>query len=75
MDLSCEKKEEESSRREESESSGNLNVNDKRRSLVRYGKVNGILGIYILENLKASRWVAVKPSPIASRTGTKINIK
>ena len=32
---------------EESESSGNLNVNDKRRSLVRYRKVDVILEIYI----------------------------
>ena len=26
-------------------------------------------------NLIASRWVAVKPCPIASRTRTKINVK
>ena len=42
-------------RSEESESSGNLNVNNKKRSLVRHRKVEGILGIYIRENLKASR--------------------
>ena len=40
----------------ESESSGYLNVKDKRRSLVRYRKVDRIPGIYIRENLKASRW-------------------
>ena len=34
-----------------------------------------IPGIYIRENLKTSRWVAVKPNPIVSRTRTKINIK
>ena len=44
-----------SARSEENESSGNLNVNDKRRSLVRYRKVDGILGISIRENMKASR--------------------
>ena len=49
-------------------------MNDKRRS-VRYRKVDRILGIYIQENLKASRWVAVKPSPISLRTRIKINIK
>ena len=50
-------------------------MNDKRRSLVDYRKVDDIPGIYIRENLKASRWVAVKSSYIASRTRTKINIK
>ena len=44
-----------SARSEESESSGNLNVNDIRRGLVRYRKVDGIPGINIQENLKASR--------------------
>ena len=63
-------------RSEESVSSENLNVNNKRRSLIMmYRKVDEITAIYILENFKASRWVAVKPSPIASRTRTKINIK
>ena len=38
-----------SARCEESESSGNLNANDKRRSLVRYRKVDGIPGIFIRE--------------------------
>ena len=42
-----------------SESSGKLNVNDKRRSLLMYSKVDRILGTYIHERLKASRWVAV----------------
>ena len=63
-----------SARSEDSENSRNLNVNDI-RSFVRYRKVDEILGIYIRESLKASRWVAVKTSPIASRTRTKINIK
>ena len=35
-----------SPRSEEGESSGDLNVNDKRRSLVRYRKVDGIPGLY-----------------------------
>ena len=56
------------------ECSENLNVNNRRR-LMRYRMVDDIPGIYIRENLKASRWVAVKPSPIASRTRTKIYIK
>ena len=64
-----------SARSEESESSGNLNVNNKRRSLVRYRKVYGIPRIFIRVNLKALRWVAVKPSPISLGTRTKINIK
>ena len=51
-----------SSRSEKTESCGNLNVNDKRRSLVRYRKVDGIPGINIRENLKASRWAAIKHS-------------
>ena len=46
---------------------GNLNVNNK-RSLVIYRKVDRIQGIYICESLKGSRWVTVKPIPIASRT-------
>ena len=58
LDPSCE--EEEYTKIEESESSGNLNLTYK-RSLVMYS-----------ENLKASRWVAVKPSLIASRTRTKL---
>ena len=56
-------------RSEKSESSGY--VYDKRRSLVRYRKVDGIPGIYIRENLISSRWVTVKPIPIVSRTRTK----
>ncbi len=63
-----------SARSEESESSGNVNVNNKRRSLVMYRKVDGIPRIYIRESLKAARQVVVKPSPIASRTRTKRNI-
>ena len=39
------REEEKSARSEECESSGNLNVNNKRRSLVRYRKVDGIPGI------------------------------
>ena len=52
----------------DSASSGNLNVNDKIRSLVKYRKVDEIPEIYIRENLKASKWVAVKHSPITSRS-------
>ena len=40
-----------------------------------YRKVDGIPVNYIHENLQALRWVTVKPSHIASRTKTKINIK
>ena len=36
-----------SARSEESESSGNLNVNDKRRSLVMYRKVAGSGNLYL----------------------------
>ena len=57
-----------SARSGESVSSGNLNVNDTRRSLVRYRMVDGIPGIHIQEKLKAFRWVIVKLRPIASRT-------
>ena len=40
--------------------------------LVRYREVSGIPGIYIHGSLQASRWVAVKPNPISSRTITKV---
>ena len=49
-------------------------MNVKRRNLVRYKKVDGIPEIYIRENLKASRWVAVKQSLIALRARTKLSI-
>ena len=49
-------------------------MNDKRRSLVMYSKVDGIPEIYIHERLKLSRWVAVKSSSSMSRTRTKTNI-
>ncbi len=40
-----------------------------------WGGGGGGGGIYIRENLKVLRCVAVKPSPMTSRTRTKINIK
>ena len=59
-----------STRSEENESSGNLNMNNKRRSMVRYRKVDGIPVIYIRENESFEMGDSV-----ASRTRTKINIK
>ena len=62
-----------SARSEESERSGNMNVTDKRISLVRYRKVDRILGIYTGDNLKASGWGGSETQPycpIASRTRT-----
>ena len=46
----------------ERESSGNLNVNNK-RSLVMHRKVDGIPGIYIRKNLKASEMGGSETQP------------
>ena len=62
-------------RSEDGDDSGNshirLNLIVGRRRLVEYREVNRILGICIHGSLQASRWVALKPSPISSRTRTE----
>ena len=63
-----------SARSEDGDDSGNLNIKlnlIEVRIVVWQRKANGIPGVYICGSLQASRWVAVKPSPISSRTKVK----
>ena len=55
--------------------SGNLNIKlnlIEGGSLLRYSEVNGMPEIDIRGGLQGSRWVAVTPSPISSRTRTEV---